>query len=156
MTKFHYVTWTSFGKLSKALAERIRKSGKEFDLVIGIARGGLPASLVIADQLHLKIDFINVKSYTGIYKKSKPVVLSTLTGSIKGKRILLVDDLVDHGGTMIKMVSYLKKKGTAEVTTAVLFVKPWSTFKPDFYLKTTDSWVVFPWNEGETKVLLKE
>jgi uncharacterized protein len=153
MARLWYLSWEDFGKYSRQLSGKVMKSSKKFDLVVAIARGGLPVGLVVADQLDLKIDFVNVKSYSGIYKKTKPHLLSTLRGSIKGKSILLVDDLIDNGSTMRFMLGYLRKKGVANVNTAALFKKPWSKLTPDFCIKTVDEWVVFPWNSGETKRL---
>ncbi|MCS4539591.1 MAG: phosphoribosyltransferase family protein, partial [Thaumarchaeota archaeon] len=66
MQNFRYVSWEDYGRLVSNLSEQIRAAGKKFDLVVGIARGGIPVAMVIADQLGVKIDIINVKSYTGI------------------------------------------------------------------------------------------
>jgi len=30
-----------------------------------------------------------------------------------------------------------------------LFVKPWSGTRPDYYVGTTDRWILFPWEVGE-------
>ena len=153
MVKYWYINWTDYGRLSAELAKRIHASGVGFDLVIGIARGGIPLAMVIADALAVRIDMINVKSYTGIGKRGRLRVLSTLTGGVRGRRILIVDDLVDAGETMKKITKYIKLHEPAMMKTAVLFKKPWSTFDPDFYLKETDKWVVFPWDIGETRRL---
>ncbi|TLX99460.1 MAG: hypothetical protein E6K90_06730, partial [Thaumarchaeota archaeon] len=66
MVEFRYIEWTDYGKLVAELIDRIRSRGQTFDLIIGIARGGIPVAMVIADQLEVQIDFINVKSYTGV------------------------------------------------------------------------------------------
>ncbi len=153
MAKFWYLDWSNYGRLASTLAKTIKRDGEGFDLVVAIARGGIPLALVVADELGLKMDIINVKSYTGIGKRTQPRILSTLTNVAGGSRILLVDDLVDEGETMKKVTSYLRKMNPEVLKTAVLFKKPWSTFSPDYCLKTVDKWVVFPWDTGETKRL---
>ena len=153
MESFRYVTWEDYGRLVSNLSEQIKAGGKKFDLVIGIARGGIPVAMVVADQLGVKIDIINVKSYTGIAERSKPQIISTLTEEVKGKTLLLVDDLVDQGDTMERVADFLGRQNPSSITTAVLFVKPWSKFKPDFYLEVVDEWVVFPWEQGEVSRL---
>ena len=95
MVEFHYIDWTDYGKLVAEFIERIRSRGQTFDLIIGIARGGIPVAMVIADQLEVQIDFINVKSYTGVAAREKPRIVSTLTEDVKGKRVLVVGDLID-------------------------------------------------------------
>ncbi len=149
MVDFFYINWTSYGNLVTELCEKVRSAKKKFDLIIGIARGGIPVAMVLADQLGVGIDIINVKSYTGISKRGKPTIISTLTEDVKQKRVLVVDDLIDEGDTMNTVLSYLRKAGVGRIHTAVLFVKPWSKFEPEFYLKVLDKWVVFPWEHGE-------
>ncbi len=149
MVDFHYVDWTTYGDLVAKLTEKVRSSKKKFDLIIGIARGGIPVAMVIADQLGVKIDIINVKSYTGISKRGKPKIISTLTEDVKRKRVLVVDDLIDEGDTMDTVIDYLRRQGVGQLHTAVLFKKPWSKFDPEFYLEVLEKWVVFPWEHGE-------
>lgn len=150
-TRLLYLDWADYGRMAYALTGKIRKSNKKFDLVIGIARGGVPLAMVISDQLGVKIDIINVKSYTGIRQRGKPKVLSTLTDGVKGRRILLVDDLIEDGNTMKMMTGYVKAMKPKSLMTAALFVKPWSRFEPDYWHKTVDRWIVFPWERGEVR-----
>lgn len=133
------------------LAEDVVASGEKFDLVIGIARGGMPVAMVVADTLGVRVDFLNVKSYTDIGERTKPKILSTITENITGKRVLVVDDLVDGGETMESITEYLLNQRPMSIKTAVLFTKPWSTFDPDFSLRVVDKWIVFPYERGEVK-----
>ena len=153
MTEFRYISWSEYGNLAEALAEKVRSSGKSFDLVVGIARGGMPVSMVVADHLGVKIDFINVKSYSGIAERTSPRILSTLTEDIRGKNILLVDDLVDSGVTVETLSQYLQMQGPRTLETAVLFKKPWSRVEPDYYLEVVDKWIVFPFELSEVNRL---
>jgi hypoxanthine phosphoribosyltransferase len=155
MTDFRYIGWAEFGTLTEALAEKVRSSGKTFDLVIGIARGGIPVALVVSDRLGVKIDTIIVKSYSGIAKRGSVRILPTLTEEIKGKRILLVDDLVDQGDTMSGVKGFLSESGAKVVETAVLFKKPWSKTHPDYFLETAGEWMVFPFELNEVDGLRK-
>ena len=143
-----YVDWNEFGRLVERLSEVLKEV--KVDLVVGIARGGLPVSLVIADRLRVPVDFINIKSYRAIGLRGKPVILSTLSEDIKDKVVLVVDDLIDEGDTMMTVVEHLKENHSPKkIYTATLFIKPWSKFKPDFYLEVVDKWIVFPWEKME-------
>ncbi len=150
---FRHITWEEYGRLVARLAESVKTSGRDFDLVIGIARGGIPVAMVVADELGVKIDIINVKSYTGISERSKPRILSTLTEEVRGKKLLLVDDLVDEGDTMESIAGYLARSKPSSLVTAVIFTKPWSKLKPDFSVEEVNEWVVFPWEKGEVSRL---
>jgi len=149
MPNFRYISWSEYGNLAAALAEKIRASGKHYDLVVGIARGGIPVAMAVADHLNVKIDFVNVKSYTDYGKRTPPRILSTLTEGIEGKDILLVDDLVDQGDTLASMKKYLGDQKPRTLDAAVMFKKPWSKEEPVYYLETVTEWIVFPFELGE-------
>jgi hypoxanthine phosphoribosyltransferase len=149
MPNFRYISWPEYGNLALALAEKVRAKGKKYDLVVGIARGGIPVAMVISDHLNVKVDFVNVKSYSDIGKRAPPKILSTLTEGTQGKDILLVDDLVDQGDTLTLMKGYLTEQKPKTLETAVLFKKPWSKTQPDFFLEEVSEWVVFPFELGE-------
>ena len=153
LTKFRYVSWPEYGNLAEALAEKVRSSGKKFDLVIGIARGGMPVAMVVSDHLGVKIDFINVKSYEGIAQRGAPKIISTITEDIRGKNVLVVDDLVDHGDTMETVRAHLDMHDPKLLEAAVLFKKPWCRIEPEYYLEVVDRWVVFPFELSEVNRL---
>ncbi len=147
--KKRYVGWQEFGRLAELLSQLVEERFK-VDLVIGIARGGLPVSLVVADRLGVPIDFINVKSYRGMGIRGRPKILSTLSEDLSDRSVLVVDDLVDEGDTMETVLDFIKKNFSAkEVHTATLFIKPWSRFKPNAFLDVVEEWIVFPWELGE-------
>ena len=149
MTEYRYVSWPEYGNLAEALAEKVRSCGRKFDLVIGIARGGMPVAMVVSDRLDVRIDFINVKSYVGIGERGVPKILSTLTEDIRGKNVLVVDDLVDQGDTMRVVSEYLSGQDPERLEMAVLFKKPWTRIEPDYYLEVVDRWIVFPFELSE-------
>jgi hypoxanthine phosphoribosyltransferase len=153
MPNFRYIGWSEYGNLAEALAEKVRATGKKFDLVVGIARGGIPVAMVVSDHLDVKVDFINVKSYSDIAKRTTPKILSTLTESVDGKRVLLVDDLVDQGDTLAFLKRYLAEQKPSLLETAVLFKKPWSKTEPDYSLESVSEWIVFPFELGEVNRL---
>ncbi len=155
MAKFRYISWTSYGRLASELAEMVARSKIELELVIGIARGGIPLAMVLADQLGLKLDIINVKSYSGIAKRGRVAIVSTLTEDIKSRNLLLVDDLIDAGDTIETVTDFLSKREPKSIRTAVMFTKPWSRPRPDFSLDVLEEWVVFPWERGEVARLTK-
>ena len=153
MVEFRYISWPEYGNLAEALAEKVRSGGKKFDLVIGIARGGMPVAMVVSDHLGVKVDFINVKSYDGIGRRTAPRILSTVTEDIEGESVLIVDDLVDQGDTIKTLKQYLDEHRPKVLETAVLFKKPWSKIDPEYYLEVVDRWVVFPFELFEVNRL---
>jgi len=151
LPKLRYLSWAQYGDLVAKLASEVESSREKFDLVVGIARGGIPVAMVISDRLGCKVDFINVKSYTDVGERVKPRILTTIIERIAGKRVLVVDDLIDGGDTMDTVTKYLAAEKPYGMKTAVLFTKPWSAFVPDYSLQTVDTWVVFPYERGEVR-----
>jgi hypothetical protein len=68
---------------------------------------------------------------------------------LKGKKVLLVDDIADSGRSLAVAKDYITKKGAKEVRTATLHYKPESASKPDYFVVTTTAWVVYPWERHE-------
>jgi hypoxanthine phosphoribosyltransferase len=149
MSDFRYISWPEYGNLAQALAEKVRSKGTRFDLVIGIARGGMPVAMVVSDHLGVTVDFINVKSFDKTAQRGTPTILSTLTDHIEGKCVLVVDDLIDRGDTMETVKRFLIDQKPRLLETAVLFKKPWSKFEPDYYLEVVYNWIVFPFELSE-------
>ena len=149
MPNFRYISWSEYGNLADALADKVRANGMLFILFVVIEMGGIPVAMVVSDHLNVKIDFVNVKSYDDIGRRSPPRILTTLTEGVTGKDVLLVDDLVDQGDTMTFMKKFLLDQKPRSLETAVMFKKPWSTVEPDYYLESVSEWIVFPFELGE-------
>jgi len=154
--RFEKPSWNKIDRMCEELAKKIKKSGFEPDLIVGIARGGWVPARILSDILNNKsIASIGVVFYKGIGTTArKPELTHKLPVNIKGKRILMVDDVADTGESLV----FAKKKltGAKEVKVATLHMKPWSKFKPDFYINTTDAWLVYPWERRETLRKLKK
>ena len=62
------------------------------------------------------------------------------------KRVLIIDDIVDSGKTMVEIFRVLNEKyPNIEFKLATLFYKPTALLKPDFYINKTDIWIEFFW-----------
>jgi hypoxanthine phosphoribosyltransferase len=143
------ISWTEFGRLVEKLVSKIESSNHTYDLVIGIARGGIPAALEVANRLNIRIDFVNIKSYLNDRTKQKPRILSTLSEKIEDCRILIVDDIIDSGDTMDTILQWLNQQKPKSIETTALFIKPWSKFIPTYKVETVNEWITFPWEDNE-------
>ena len=139
-------SWDQMGVICFELAQQIIKSGKKYDRVVALAKGGWTWARALVDYLDIdQIASVQIKFYNDVYKtENKPVILQSLSVSIENENILLFDDVVDSGTTFEVAKEYLKKCGAKSVDTAALFYKPHAQAKPDFYLYETKAWVIFP------------
>lgn len=143
------LTWDTFGTSARDLAQTIADSDYDPEIVIAVARGGLLPAGALAYALGLKLsDAINVEFYTDVHETlPDPVLLAPMldTESIKGKRLLVVDDVADSGRTLALVLDLLREQG-ADARSAVLYAKSASVVSPDFVWRRTDEWIVFPWS----------
>jgi len=145
------ISWYELEQYSAMLAERINFSNSsKYNAIVAITRGGLFVAGLLSHLLDIKnIETIGVQYYTGIAKtKDEPEMIKALNkGSIVNKNVLVVDDLVDSGKTMKFVCDYINSITTCNLHTAVLFKKPTSKFDPDYYIRITDKWLVFPYEK---------
>jgi hypothetical protein len=68
-----------------------------------------------------------------------------------------VDDVSDTGESLKAAVDHVREKGVADARTVTVYLKPHTSFKPDFYAISTSDWIIFPWERLEaTRLLIKE
>ena len=109
------------------LASRISAdyAGKE-PLFIGVLKGSFifMADLVRQVDIPVEIDFIRLSSYSGTNTSGKVKVVQGLRSPVKGRHVLVVEDVVDTGVTLAFLMDYLKKKNPASLRLCALTDKP--------------------------------
>ncbi|MBD3210918.1 phosphoribosyltransferase [Candidatus Micrarchaeota archaeon] len=150
------ISWNAVTKYCEELAEKT--SPFRPDMIIGISRGGIVPARILSDVLGIKkLGIIGVAFYRKAGKKGmEPEITQHLDMEIAGKRVLLVDDVSDTGNSLVFVKRRLEKKRPKEVKTATLHYKPHSVLKPDYFIGTTEAWIVYPWERHEVERELKE
>jgi len=133
------------------LSKSIRVSGFKPDILLGISVGGLVPIVFLSRLLGVKdILTIAVSSYTNKEQKKLRLLNAPDKKYLKGKSILIVDDICDSGNTIMFVKDFLKSKKTGQVKSATLFLnKKHHKLTPDYYAKVVNKWVVFPWDKFE-------
>lgn len=114
---------------------RIKELGKQIandytgkDLVlVGVLKGAYAfyADLARAIRIPMRVDFLIVTSYGGQSKTSGKVkVITELTEDIKGKDVLLIEDIVDSGLTVQYLIKTLSKQKPKSIKVCTLLSKP--------------------------------
>jgi len=159
----HYlpISWKIYHQLSQQLADSILQKKIKLEEIVAIGRGGFSLGLILSDLLRIPISSISIQSYSDIKRHGKAIITAKLGKTIRDKNILLVDDIADSGKTFKRAISYLKSFQPSSITTAVLFYKPHSQFKPDFFAQKTTAWILQPhevteWVTTFTKKLSRE
>lgn len=123
----------------KELAREIsRDLGDTHPLFLCVLNGAFPfaSELFMNVDIHdTEISFIRLKSYEGTGSTGTVKEVLGLQESIEGRTIVIVEDIVDTGHTIHKLLDDLKQKRPAQVKVATLLFKPEALqveVKPDY------------------------
>lgn len=118
----------------KKIAGRIKEIGAQIAkdyageslVVVGVLKGAFVfvADLVRAIDLPLSVEFIGVSSYSGTKSTGAVRLTYDLTADIKGKNVLLVEDIIDTGHTIDYLLEALKVRGPKSIKVASFLSKP--------------------------------
>ncbi len=114
----------------KELGEKINahyaQSDKEL-VLIGLLRGSVifMADLCRSIEKPHELDFMTVSSYGGGTVSTRDVkILKDLDGEIHGQDVFVVDDIIDSGNTLSKVVEMLKTRNPNSIELCTLVSKP--------------------------------
>ena len=78
-----------------------------------------------AMSIPVQIDFMSLSSYgSGTVSSGEVTVRQDLSADVRGRHILIVEDIVDSGRTLAWLVAELKRRGAASVEVFALLSKP--------------------------------
>ncbi len=110
------------------LGQQITNDYADKDLVlIGVLKGScvFMADLMREIDLNLTIDFMAVSSYKdGTVSTGDVEILKDLTNPIRGKDVIVCEDIVDTGLTLFRLTEILSSKGANSIKIATLLDKP--------------------------------
>ena len=115
-----FVSWAGFEADVDHLVKQIKYSGKEYNGVFGIPRGGLILAVRLSHKLNI------------------PMLLGGLT-----EKSLCVDDIADSGNALRPYMERTK----CDVMT--LFRSKHCTLNPTLWVHDSENWVVFPWERND-------
>lgn len=111
-------------RLASAIAREYREKNP---LLLGILKGSFVfmADLIRKLDFPLEVDFIRLSSYgSGQQTQDRVKVVQGLRLSVRGRHVLVVEDIVDTGITVAFLLEYLKKKKPASLQLCALTDKP--------------------------------
>ena len=128
MTEKVFISWSWVDHQINVIADKLNNTS-EFVAVTGVPRGGLIPAVMLSHKLGLK--YI---PYQQAVSKRRPV--------------LVVDDIADSGFTLTEV-------GSKGFKTATLCIRYSTQYTPDYYGEevTDDRWLVFPWEENDSKTI---
>ena len=139
------LSWADFDRAVQEMARSIRQSFK-VECVVGVAHGGVFVGGAISSALGS--EFFPVRITRRSRDRSdtnKPRMSGEMPRELKGRRVLIVDDVAASGDTLQMAIRLAKEAGAREVMTACLVARP-EGYAPDFQALSTQGFIVFPWD----------
>ena len=143
--------WEYIYGLTRDVAEAVREAEFDPDVIVALARGGWFAGRCLCDFLALDdLTSLKIEHYVGTAAASGEAEIRypMPDGSVKGKHVLVVDDITDTGESLRRAETYVHDRDPAAVRTATLQQAGESAADPDFVGEHLAewTWVVYPWN----------
>ena len=111
-----------------AVAERINRdyADKETPLFVGVLNGSFMfmSDLIKKIEFQNELSFVKLASYEGTSSTGQVKSLLGLNGSIEGRHVIVVEDIVDTGESIEHMLRDLEARRPASVAVCTLFFKP--------------------------------
>ena len=121
------ITENEINKRIAEIAEEINRDFSGRDVVfLGILNGAFlfAAELIKRINLRARISFVKLASYEGTSSSGTIKELIGWNEEIKGMEIIIIEDIVDTGSTLERIVDELNIRKVAAVKVAALLLKP--------------------------------
>ena len=149
------VSWDEIAEWARILSMKIKDSGWLPDIVVAIARGGYAPARLVCDYLGItdliSLQVVHWPSTAQVAEKA--FIKYPLTVDLSGRRVLVIDDIVDTGDSIQLAKEHIERNNkNVEVRTAALqWISTVAKFKPDYWaIEVRDwTWFVYPWNITE-------
>ncbi len=133
-------------RLAAKMTARLAKSEP---LLLCMMNGGLIFTAAIMQRLHipLQFDYIHLTRYRDSARGGHIEWHRRPCESVRDRTVLLIDDICDHGASLLEAVRGVKSAGAREVVTSVLIrrVRTDARFMPDFAALECESGFVLGW-----------
>jgi uncharacterized protein len=155
-----FISADSLLRDSMELARMIVRSDFRPTFLVAMWRGGAPIGIAVQEVLEfhgVQTDHIAIRtsSYVGPDNQSKAVrvhALDYLVSRLSAEdALLLVDDVFDSGRSLEAVIAELRRRCRRNlpdrIRIATVYYKPTrnrSTLVPDYYVRTTQHWLIFP------------
>jgi len=150
----HHLSWGDFDSLIAAIILELDRAKFIPQVVVGVARGGLPPMASLASALgirHVGVVFSRKTADDSQFAEMLPRAEFeglALSGALNGESILLVDNIVQTGQTISNAAQALEHAGAGEQLVASLCSHKqrysFRHYSPMFV--EPDDWVAFPWD----------
>ena len=117
-------------KLENRIKELAKQIEKDYDgqevVLIGLLKGSIMFLAELAKNIkgYVQIDFMDVSSYEGTQSTGIIKINKDIRDPIQGKNVIIVEDIIDSGRTLTRVLEHLKGKSPNSIRIATMLSKP--------------------------------
>jgi hypoxanthine phosphoribosyltransferase len=130
--------WEEIESLTKIVSEKVRRSNKRYDAILGVTNGGIVPARLMARELNIDyIQLIPVRNKK-LNKEEMPLLL-------QDKKYLIIDEIYDTGDTFSKVYDAVR---IFDCDFAFLMSRCEHNRRGTYYVGKVlnhNKWIVFPW-----------
>ena len=106
---------------------------RDVPMLLCVLNGAIPFTGELLQRLDFNCELVSIKmsSYQGTRSTGTVLTMMGLTADVSGRRIIICEDIVDTGNTIVALKEMLLDKGAADVKICTLLFKPGVYRKPD-------------------------
>lgn len=133
------------------VAEKVNKDFEACDdipVILCVLNGAIMFTGALLKRLTFPCELVSIKlsSYVGTTSTGTVLNVMGLTGDVRGRRVIITEDIVDTGNTIVALKEMLLAKGAKEVRICTMLMKP-DVYKKDVELdyvgmKIPDAFIV--------------
>lgn len=127
-----FISKENIEKITSRIAQEINAGGARNPLFLAVMNGSFLFAADIMRKITLtdaEISFIKLSSYSGTESTGKVSELIGINQDISERDVIVLEDIIDTGNTLEKIIATLKEKNVSSIQIATLL------FKPEAYTK---------------------
>ena len=132
-----FIPETEIAAMVHSIANDINNSRIKNPLFIAVMNGAFLFAADIMRKITIpntEISFIKLSSYSGTETNGEVNELIGIEDNISGRNIVVLEDIVDTGITLKKIIKLLRKENVADIKVATLLFKP-NAYKKDIHIE---------------------
>lgn len=153
MGEIDIYSWSEIDDICRRLAAMI---DEPYDVIVCVMRGGAVPGVILANELGIE-QVVALKVVQngqisgaggggGAYDAERGTVVVPINDvPLSGRRVLVVDDVLDSGESAKVVLAEVRRRGADVVRLAVMQKKSYSKIEPDYFVEVKTNWLFYPW-----------
>lgn len=147
-----FYSYNDFTQDADSLVDQVLNSGKFYDYIVGVVRGGCIPAIYLSHRLEIPVRMVSWSTFHP--EQMRESALDIAEDITTGKSILLIDDIIDSGRTTRELIEDWGCDRN-QIGIGALIYNTDQDVKPNFFGRTINrqvdtAWITFWWEKNAT------